>query len=369
MEIDDLPRFKKYSSSNKELNVKLQKEITTYLNYSLPLCAILWDRKKENWAYEHFTQLYCMKDKSGYLWLDYLEELLFPQDVSNYIFIPSDDLKNVNDIIFFIKEKVSLGNCLMIFLDKYYISNSRNYLKKHDIFQAFIYGYDDVSNELLGIGFLDNNTFDYLRYSYSDVLEAYTSCRNEYESSPLWVRLYACVLIKVKNLGEEHKCNFTKIISDMKNYVSSIGCESDLRYEIKICRGTNATYGINVINEVIDHLKRLLDDTWTIDYRQIHLLYEHKRLMKKRIEFLGQIYGFKDEKFCKSLSIYTSIEKSFETAKAIYMKSILAQTNYKSIYGCLKDTDTIKKIISIYENEIPREGEILNYIIYRCTNG
>ncbi|EPR08147.1 hypothetical protein [Ruminiclostridium papyrosolvens] len=369
MEIHDLSRFTKYSSCNKEIHVKLQREITTYLNYSLPLCAILWDRKKENWTYEHFTQLYCIKDKNDYLWLDYLEDILFPQDVSDYIFIPSDDLKNENDIIFLIKEKVSLCNCLMIFLDKYYISNSRNYLKRHDIFQAFIYGYDDVSNEFLGIGFQDNNTFDYLHYSYSDVSEAYTSCRNGYESSPIWVRLYACVLIKVKNLGEEHKCNFTKIISDMKNYVSSIGYESDLRYEIKVCRGTNATYGINVIKEVIDHLKRLLDDTWTIDYRHIHLLYEHKRLMKKRIEFLGQIYGFNDDKFSKSLSIYTSIEKSFETAKAIYMKSILAQTNYKSIYGCLKNADTIKKIISIYENEIHREEEILSYIIYRCSNG
>src|SRR5690554_2560982 len=177
----DLNSVNKNTSSEK-LKIVLQKEITTYLNYSLPLCSILWNENKKMWLYEHFTQLYCINNEN--IWLDYLEDLYFPSDVTDYSFVNSDEMKYIDDIILYIKEKISQKYYIFIYLDKFYLrnSNTNSYLKDHEPLFVFIYGYDDFSKQFNGIGFSNDSYFGFLNYSYENVSKAYKSCKLLYQS-------------------------------------------------------------------------------------------------------------------------------------------------------------------------------------------
>jgi acyl carrier protein len=49
-------------SKGKKLKIKYQRDITTYLHRSIPLCAILSDERYYTWFYEHYIQniLHCI---------------------------------------------------------------------------------------------------------------------------------------------------------------------------------------------------------------------------------------------------------------------------------------------------------------------
>jgi hypothetical protein len=106
----------------KEMKVKLQKDLTTYLNFSIPLCATLWDQSKLPWFYEHFNHVYCMTSRGGYFWVDYLEAADLFEDVLESTFLNADRAQDITDISGYLKEKIAEGFYVMIFADEYYIS-------------------------------------------------------------------------------------------------------------------------------------------------------------------------------------------------------------------------------------------------------
>ena len=75
----------------------MQREITTYLNYSMPLCTFLKPDKNQ-WLLEHFTNIYLMMGTDGYVWVDYLEDLLFPHNVIDYIMIEAGEMEKIVDM-------------------------------------------------------------------------------------------------------------------------------------------------------------------------------------------------------------------------------------------------------------------------------
>ncbi|MEN8905175.1 MAG: hypothetical protein ABF289_04360 [Clostridiales bacterium] len=351
--------------SNVELNILLQKKITTYLNYILPLSAILWDEKKLNWLNEHFIQLYAMKyNKTDYIWLDYHEELHFVKDISEYKFISSNQIKNL-DIINFLKDKLRNNYYLMLFLDKYFLEETDSYLKEHEFLQIFLYGYNDISEEFYSIGFMDNQEIGFLRYSYKDIISSYEFCQNNYENDMIWVKLYTCILIKPFNFDSNYKCDLPFILSYINNYLTGYN-KQPLRPEIKTINGENAIYGIKVIDVVIEYLKKLLENKYLMDYRQVHLIHEHKKLMLTRINFLVEMYNVNIEKFYKYIDLYKNIEKNTEAARMFYLKGIL-KYGKRNIYAFLEDKTAIEKIIHIYEETKKQEELVLSELIYQCS--
>ncbi|HEX3046314.1 MAG TPA: hypothetical protein VHY08_16270, partial [Bacillota bacterium] len=49
-------------------------------------------------------------------------------------------------------------------------------------------------------------------------------------------------------------------------------------------------YGIKVYGQIINHLENFLEGRFTMDYRAIHLLTEHKKSIHSRLEFILKRY-------------------------------------------------------------------------------
>lgn len=107
--------------TRKVLKTALQKDVTVYRNFFMPLCSILWDPDKEFWMLEHFNNIYYIKDKSGYTWLDYLEPNGFTEDVLNITSRLYEDIKS-KDIVKLLKKQIDNGLYSTIFVDEFYLN-------------------------------------------------------------------------------------------------------------------------------------------------------------------------------------------------------------------------------------------------------
>lgn len=350
----------------KVLRIKEQNEITTYLTYSLPLCSLLWDNKKYSWIYEHFTNFYLMKDNQNYIWLDYLEDLNFPKDVMEYNFYNIDKMKKEVDIIEFIKNNINQEYTLSIFVDLFFLRDSSAYNIDHIAAQGFIYGYNDNSKEFYGIGFRKNDTFGEIVYHYDDILKGYQSCLDIYVKSEIWVNWYNCVLMKVKEPKEFYKYDASLFIRDLTNFLNSEGSINMLRPEIRYERGEKALYGIKAQEELISAFNELKEGLFVLDYRCIHLLCEHKRLMYKKMIYTSQTMGIFDD--LKELLIkYEVISKKYKIIKNEYIKYVLIDNNMQNLYGCLKNKNAIEDIskkLTYYTNI---EKEILSSFLDKMS--
>lgn len=106
----------------------MQKEITTYLNYSMPLCTFL-QANKSQWLLEHFTNIYLMIGEEGYVWIDYLEDLLFPTSVIDYIMIEAKEMEEIEDVEYYFLNLLDESNYLMFFIDEFDIRENIHYKK------------------------------------------------------------------------------------------------------------------------------------------------------------------------------------------------------------------------------------------------
>lgn len=350
------------------MEVYEQKIITTYLTFSLPMNVIYSNKMKEQWVYEHFTELYLMRAENGYIWLDYLEDLYFPKDVLDYSFIPAKNMRNIQDILEFTKEKIDQENYLTIYIDEYYYENSEYYKKEHRPLQVFTYGYDDNEGLMYSIGFFNDGTFGKLNILYDDYKKGYEECIANYEKFAIWVELYYCLLMKVKDPQEKYKFQPSIFLSHLKNYLLSYGDESQLRPEIQIEMGNKAIYGIKVHDEVLKNLYRLLDGDYVMDYRQIHLIEEHKRLMLDKIKYISECYKL-DEKIESKIQELGGIVNEYKDARLTYMKYMLIENDMKTINGQLKNQDAIRKIINIFESERLKEELLLKEVYELIKEG
>ena len=172
-----------------------QNNITTYLNYSFPILAFYWNEKKRLWFMEHFTQIYAMQSKEGYLWVDYLEAPAFYDDVLDAEIMKSDDMEHVDDVVSFIKNAVDQEKYTMVFVDKYFLEGRRQFNVEHHSLQIFIYGYDDRKQEFHLMGFYRDGSFGRLSISYNEFRRAFSSCLENSEQFEVFVKDYCCVLL------------------------------------------------------------------------------------------------------------------------------------------------------------------------------
>lgn len=54
------------------LPIQIQNDITVYTNYALPLCILKSSPEYNEAIVSHFDNIYLMRNKINYLWMDFL---------------------------------------------------------------------------------------------------------------------------------------------------------------------------------------------------------------------------------------------------------------------------------------------------------
>lgn len=355
------------NSEKKVLSITSTPPITVYRNYAYPLSMICANDNREEWLISKFSNLYTMKTNDGYLWYDFLEGDTYLNDVISRKFTPLENMHGKN-VINMIKEAILNENYVTFFLDEFYLKSSKAYNSRHNPGEVFIYGYDDVKKIMYSVGFNEKSTYGKVEFEYDMVTAAHNSLLNNQEifrKMPVWVEWYA--FGELSFLKEPHidvnENYIMSLITSISDYSYSVQRNDLLRKEIKEEYGEDAVFGLNTQKVYIDNLYLLLEDKCYIDYRHIHLIYEHKKMMLNKLEYISNL------KCCDiddELNRYKKLVHEVNLARTLYLKGLISQKSC-SFYEQLCDKSIIKKIIQIMENLVKSEFNILDTILRKLS--
>lgn len=273
----------------KELKVVLHNDIVTFLCHSLAICIILADERIHPWYYEHYVKLYTEIQSNGMLIMDFLELRAPYNEVIQEVYMGYELLKDVPDIIDYIVDKINLGYYAIVNVDEYYLPAKKAYKNQHYVHHSLIYGYDNSKRELKAIGFNAEQMFAKMTFDYDMYREAFESGKLHYRGSAPWAETNAIELLRLRDFIQEYPFSLEKFTNRLEDFANS---KEDLqviyaqRLDKYFLGKEQLKFGIDVYDEVIRHLENLKNGVITIDYRAIHLLYEHKKSVYKRLEFV-----------------------------------------------------------------------------------
>jgi|GEM_PF-3088329 len=358
--------FLKNEAYYKELKISLQNEITTYLHYYLQLCIVLGEEKFLPWFYNHFIQICFRIDKKAFFYekeyatIDFLEnKLLFSEvaDIRYYGYDAKDIICNtpVNYLI----EKINEGNYIITYLDEYHLSKKELYKIHHYVHQSLIYGYDINNGIFLAIGFDKNNVLNKMQYKFDELNAAFNDAVNYYKFASPWSENSAIQLFKLKNFINYPEFNLYSFYLKINEYINAKGSVENVH---NYYNGENIYYGINTYNEFSQYLKFITKGINKIDYRAIHILYEHKKAIYKRLQYIYNKFNF-DSKYLLIINKYSNIVNKFNAIRLNILKKCVNNCNcYNEMYKLINDNNFIKHIINFIENIGKEEISILNEI-------
>lgn len=347
----------------KRLPALLQNDIISFNNYALPLCVINGNNKEE-WILEHFGNIYCQKSEDGYIMLDFLEQYDYPKDVLEYKFLTYQEYSSINDIISHIKERIEHDYQVMIIVDNDCLYEKREHPLRHFPMQIYIYGYDDEIEMFFGMGYRSDFTFGDVSYRYEEVRHAYQSFCKYYEIQNDWISMYAEIYMKVKEPLKKYRSSSGRILQELKEYYKSEKCMDKIRPEFLIEGECNEfVFGKEAQDIAVKALYKLLDGEFKTDYRLIHLLYEHKKMVYRKIEKLVQVKKLEEGSNDLKKEYQKQVVKKINKARLIFMMQVIDDNGQKQFYAQLKNKEAILAIIKLLEEAIEKEEEILQKIM------
>lgn len=314
--------------SRKELKVVVQREITTYLHRSLPLCALMAYENYKAWYYCNYIQVFSYEDESGFIEINYLEPRDSYTDIADVICLGYHLLKTESNIVSFIKEKINLGYYLIINLDEYQLHNKKDYLKNHFVHPSIIYGYNDDASKVKAIGFDKARLFNELEFDYDEINKSYESSKIHYINYAPWCAWSAIQLIKPKSPDNLFPFSIKKFMRDLGSYINSTSDTYRL-YSFEYSEN-KVKYGLDVYDVLIDNMRKMLYCEFTIDYRALHLLSEHKKCLYERIAYIIEMYKLGDE-VKKSNALFLELVKIFNEIRLEYLGQAFVNFNINNL--------------------------------------
>lgn len=257
-----------------------------------------------SWLYNNFIQL-----SSGRLFrFAYQKKMYYDCPFIKRFSIPEF---LIQDIVGFIITCIKNNLYLFFLVDRFYISNYSEFHYKHLIHEIFIYGYDDENKFFYTSDNSDHSKYANKKVKFSDLINAYLAVDSNFMH-----------LTKVIHANEP-LIDLKLIKASLKDYIFSHRDYYDIGY-----KETNE-YGVNVYNRFINMFKEK-DISWE-DFRPLHLFWEHKDLMLKRILYLEDINAIECDN--SLISDYKKIVRQFMIFRNLQIR-----------YTICKDRDLINQI-------------------------
>lgn len=345
------------------LNVKLQYEMNTLLYYSLPLCIILANEKLIPWYYENFIEIFSHNlpymDKE-YLNLYYLCDINtnryntnFYANLADEICLGYDLLKREPDIVPFMIENIRKGYYVIAYLDEYYLPDKEAYQNNHFVHESLIYGYDDLHQEFMAIGFDFNHSFGMMKFDYPMVAQAFEQGKLYYSNEGGgWAETMALRLIKPFDFTEEYPFSIQRYLAKLNNYRCSKVAPSRI-YSFRLPNNETCQFGMNVYNAVEDHLKKMLKGKLTLSFKELHFLYEHKKYIDSSLNYIHNRFKFGND-FQPLMAQYHEIVQIVNDIRLIFLKYTFQKR---------KDLNNVEEMIRKVEKVRDDENRILTEII------
>lgn len=383
-----------HKTTGKQLKIKYQRDITTYLHRSIPLCAILSDERYYTWFYEHYIQLFFITYNNSFSRLEFLEPKNNFEDIFDEKYLTYNEQQS--DIIEFIEKSIDSGTYLTINVDEYYLPQKGSYNEHHYVHQSMVFGYDKSERKLMALGFDTNMVFKELEFDYDNFEKAYESAKTNYKLTAPWAETEAIQLLTPKQTAREYKFDLNRFMEEMYKYIDGSNLDksrieklipleeqqmcTDLIYGPKIYSamvgslerlGRDILQGLDVQGMVEQFKEKMLGDIMpAIDYRSIHLLYEHEKGLYDRFKYISSKY-YTSAKVDDLLKEFNKLVENMNTARLTFFDlEHMLRYNFDPTAVNFEDIMvSFQKVIDTIKTVGEREEELLREICREFETG
>lgn len=278
-------------SPAKTLPVNLDPPIKAYLSYAHILSMLLVDNESDDWIYSNFIQLYSQKDTSS-SWT----VLQFMPDTHNLVhdqylyksFSLNPEIEDLGKevIIDKLRRWIDKEYYIIFSLDEYYLPGTKLCGVEHIPHAQFIYGYNDEKQTFSILNYDPEANYASIEISYENLLQSLVT--EEMITEWKWPDL---VWHNPKLLK---KCNYVRkdfdlsfITAQFKEYRRGYGSHIYPLTSSFLREGEDKVWGIDIYDNLISYLDKTLLST---EYMPYHLLWEHKTMMLRRLEYIEKRY-------------------------------------------------------------------------------
>lgn len=238
------------------------------------------------WICDHFIQLIAPEKQFGdYATTANFYDVMFPYSMPMGISVPflfTNLISRVllantqNDLIHYVERFIDEGYYVQVYLNQFYIKHSDNYRVRNLFHPTFIYGYD-YENYTVNIADFYGGKYKQVTINFEALNQSFVfSDDTDISKLPFWVQnvyLY-------RKIDVVYNQNIYLMRQSISDYLNS----TDSFHKMKICNNwasSNFRYGLAYYDYLIDELNVIRPDI-----RDYHVLYEHKKVAKWRIELL-----------------------------------------------------------------------------------
>ncbi len=247
-------------------------------------------------------------------------------------------LRNYNiEINDFVIESINQNNYVVLHLDEYYIPDTRSYKNRTFYHENLVYGYDLKDKTYNVLGFNGKGIFGNIRVSFDSFEEGVKSnflyCPNGQ--------------IKLLSYNEEYSYEMDLVLirDQLTDFLDSQ--HTDNNYRTFRNPSHNFVYGLAVYDGLIEYFRLLSESKVYYDIRPLHILWEHKKCMLLRMEYLLRLYPS------------TKLEEIYNQYQLVEKKCMIMR-QYQMKYSISNKPELLDNIINTLKMVCEYERNILS---------
>ncbi len=247
-------------------------------------------------------------------------------------------LRNYNiEINDFMINSINHNNYVVLHLDEYYIPDTRSYKIRTFYHENLVYGYNIKDKTYNALGFNGKGIFGDIRISFENFEEGVKS------------NFAYCPDGQIKLLSYNNEYSYEVdlvLISDqLTDFLYSQ--RTDNNYRTFRNPSQNCVYGLAVYGGLIEYFRLLSEGKVYHDIRPLHILWEHKKCMLLRMEYLLKLYPS------------TELEEIYNQYQLVEKKCLIMR-QYLMKYSISNKPELLDSIINTLEMACVYEKDILS---------
>lgn len=286
--------------------------ITSYNHHAHPLAILGCYSESYEWIMSNYIEIYCHKDNIRHSFSDFyfpMFDEVRPPELCPFLQtqkINADMISSMNlDIVDFVCNSIDNRTYVHIMINYYYVEHSKYFNKVNFNHDMLIYGYNKETETLYCSDFVfsDAKKYSFDEISFDALRNGFANCKPDKYSNYLKGQLYLYQLRT--NEIAKYKFDMKHILNAMNLYYTSETPEYYQLYDNRL-KIEDRAFGLDVYPTLAHYIQEVSEkNEQEIDNRLFYVLYDHKRLMNKRISYLKEID--KD-----SADAYEQLEKTYQ---------------------------------------------------------
>lgn len=306
--------------------------ITSNTNHA-HMAAILeaYDYTQE-WLVSNYILIYCRKNLIKSRWGDFYFPMTYnvrSQECCRLLSkqkIHPETITYMNlEIIDFLCRSIENGNYIHIMLDSFYIKGTFYYNSVHGYHDMLLYGFDKDSEIFYCADFLFSSSgkYTFAEMSFEDFVSSYNNCDPDSPNNYLGGLIY---LYKIADKDRaSYVFDFQNIIHSMRAYYEGKQLENWEFYHSD--DADSVVFGLDVYDELEQYIRETMKQQ-QVEFvmRMFYVVYDHKRIMIKRLQYLKERYPELKDLFDPLLHTYEKLESICHSIAMVQLKSFLRKS-------------------------------------------